>query len=135
MAMRAPTNEYFKLVKQFPLRAIKTEKENEAALAFFRKVRSAGEDKLTRGASDYLHVLGTLIGQFESSRYSFGKKPSPGELLEYLMKEHNLTQMDLAKDLGGQATVSLVISGKRNLTKTHIERLSKRFNVSPALFF
>lgn len=135
MAMRAPTNEYLILVKQFPLRPIKTEKENEVALAFFRKVRSVGEDRLTSGASDYLYVLGRLIGDFESSHYSFGKKQLPGELLEYLMNEHNLTQMDLASDLGGQATVSLLISGKRDFTKSHIEKLSKRFNVSPALFF
>ncbi len=135
MAMRAPTNEYMKLVKQFPLRAIKTEKENEAALAFFRQIRSVGENKLSSGASDYLYVLGTLIRDFESSRYSFGKKPTPSELLEFLMKEHGLTQMDLASDFGGQATVSLVLSGKRDFTKAHIARLSKRFNVSPSLFF
>ncbi len=31
--------------------------------------------------------------------------------------------------------VSEVLNGKRNLTKAHIERLSVRFGVSPAVFF
>lgn len=133
--MRAPTNEYMNLLKQFPLRAIKSEKENEAALAIFRKIRSVGENKLTSSATDYLYVLGMLIKDFEKGRYLFGKKQSPTEILEYLMKEHCLTQNDLASDFGGQATVSLVLSGKRDFTKAHIARLSKRFNVSPSLFF
>jgi HTH-type transcriptional regulator/antitoxin HigA len=32
-------------------------------------------------------------------------------------------------------TVSLVLSGKRQMNRDHIERLSKRFKVSPAVFF
>ena len=31
--------------------------------------------------------------------------------------------------------VSLVLSGKRQLNRDHIARLSRRFNVSPAVFF
>jgi len=37
--------------------------------------------------------------------------------------------------LGSESVVSKVLSGKRELNKHHIEKLSKRFSVSPAVFF
>jgi HTH-type transcriptional regulator/antitoxin HigA len=46
-----------------------------------------------------------------------------------------LKQRDLAGELGGESVVSEVLSGKRRLNATHIEQLSKRFRVSPAVFF
>ncbi len=134
MAMHTRTEDFITLAKQFRLRKIKSKNENKAALAFFQKIRSAGENNLSKGEIEFLQVLATLIKDFESKHYSF-EKPSPVELLKYLMEEHGLTQNDLAEDFGGQATVSLVLSGKRDFTKAHIEKLSKRFNVSPALFF
>jgi HTH-type transcriptional regulator/antitoxin HigA len=47
---------------------------------------------------------------------------SEGELAEYT-------------ELGSETTVSLVMSGRRQLTREHIARLSERFHVSPAVFF
>jgi HTH-type transcriptional regulator/antitoxin HigA len=37
--------------------------------------------------------------------------------------------------LGTESIVSEILSGKRPLTKRHIEKLSERFSVSPAVFF
>ena len=51
------------------------------------------------------------------------------------MEQHDLSQYDLAKDVGGQSVVSQILSGKRKLTRDHIERLSKRFGVTPATFY
>jgi HTH-type transcriptional regulator/antitoxin HigA len=36
---------------------------------------------------------------------------------------------------GTRSVISEVLSGKRNLSKKHIQGLSERFNVSPELFF
>ncbi len=108
MAMSSRTDDFINLAKQFRLRKIKSAKENKAALEFFRKVRSVGERNLSKGEIDFLQVLGVLIKNFESQKYSFGAKPTPVELLKFLMEEHGLTQNDLASDFGGQATVPLV---------------------------
>jgi len=51
------------------------------------------------------------------------------------MEQHDLSQYDLAKDVGGQSVVSQILNGKRKLTRDHIERLSKRFGVTPATFY
>jgi HTH-type transcriptional regulator / antitoxin HigA len=41
----------------------------------------------------------------------------------------------LVKVFGTASVVSEVLSGKRELSKEHIRRLSRRFHVSPELFF
>ena len=50
------------------------------------------------------------------------------------MEANGLRQKDLAPIFGSESIVSEVLRKKRNLNKTHIEKLSQRFNVSPAVF-
>ena len=58
----------------------------------------------------------------------------PADVLRYLLERNGLSQRDIAPELGSESTVSLVLSGKRQLNRDHIARLSRRFNVSPASF-
>jgi len=60
---------------------------------------------------------------------------SPLEVLTELMAANHLKQKDLAPLLGSESIVSEILSRKRKLNKRHIEKLSQRFKVSPALFF
>ena len=55
-------------------------------------------------------------------------------LLKVLMEQHELGVADLP-EIGTKSLVSRILSGDRNLTRKHIEALSKRFGISPALFF
>jgi len=57
------------------------------------------------------------------------------EVLRALMDAHDLRQKDLVPIFGSESIVSEVLHKKRGLNKTHIEKLSKRFRVSPAVFF
>ena len=59
----------------------------------------------------------------------------PAEMLRFLLQQNRLSQRDIAPELGSESTVSSVLSGRRPLTREHIERLSARFHVSPAIFF
>ena len=63
------------------------------------------------------------------------RPPSTAELIRHLMDQHGLQQKDLADVFGTPSIVSEVLSGKRELTKDHIKRLSRRFHLSPELFF
>ena len=56
------------------------------------------------------------------------------DVLLFLMDQHELTQADLP-EIGSQSLVSKIINGERKLTAEHIRKLSKRFHVSPAVFF
>jgi len=49
--------------------------------------------------------------------------------------QHGLKQKDLCDVFGTASIVSEVLSGRRELDKEHIRRLSERFYVSPELFF
>jgi HTH-type transcriptional regulator/antitoxin HigA len=51
------------------------------------------------------------------------------------MDQNGLKQKDLIDVFGTPSIVSKVLSGKRELNKDHISRLSQRFHVSPELFF
>jgi HTH-type transcriptional regulator/antitoxin HigA len=81
-----------------------------------------------------IELLTLLIERYESDRFPIPDAP-PSEVLRYLIDHNDLTQRDLIDEFGNEATVSLVLSGKRGLTQKHIEKLSRRFHVSPAVFF
>jgi HTH-type transcriptional regulator/antitoxin HigA len=51
------------------------------------------------------------------------------------MEQHDLKQKDLVDIFGTASIVSEILSGKGELNKDHIKRLSRRFQVSPELFF
>ncbi len=54
-------------------------------------------------------------------------------LLKTFMEQHDLGVADLPK-IGSKSLVSRILNGNRNLTRKHIEALSQRFGISPAMF-
>ncbi|KPA93297.1 putative transcription regulator containing HTH domain [Pseudomonas asplenii] len=57
------------------------------------------------------------------------------DVLRLLMEQHGLGVADLP-EIGSKSLVCKILNGRgRNLTRDHIAALSKRFAVSPALFF
>jgi HTH-type transcriptional regulator/antitoxin HigA len=56
-------------------------------------------------------------------------------VLKTLMAQHNLGVADMP-ELGSKSNVSKLLNGAqgKKLNRNHIEALSKRFGVSPALF-
>ena len=57
------------------------------------------------------------------------------KIIQRLKKKVCESLDDLAAIFGSESIVSEVLHKKRDLSKTHIEKLSKRFHVSPAMFF
>ena len=82
----------------------------------------------------YLNAALPFLEAYEKKEFPLDSV-TPEEVLRFLMEQHQLSQYDIAQDLGGQSVVSNILSGKRRLTREHIERLSKRFRVSPASFY
>jgi HTH-type transcriptional regulator/antitoxin HigA len=92
------------------------------------------KDRLSAKEREFAELLTVLIEAYEDERYPI-RAASPVEVLVHLMEANNLKQKDLAPLFGSESVVSEVLRGKRELNKHHIERLSKRFSVSPAVFF
>jgi len=82
----------------------------------------------------YLAAIMPFVEQYERREHSMGPA-TPEQVLEFLIEQHDLSQYDLAKELGGQPVVSEILRRKRKLTREHIERLSRRFGVAPATFY
>ena len=91
--------------------------------------RAGGEEE-----KDLADLLTLLIEDYEEKHYQL-PKVSPVGMVAFLMDQHGIKQKDLAQELGTPSIVSEVLSGKRELNKEHIRRLSERFHVSPEVFF
>jgi HTH-type transcriptional regulator/antitoxin HigA len=125
--------EYIELLKKFPPRVIRTEKENEACTELLYELDRSSK-KLTSAEKELAELLTLLIEDFEDRSYQL-PRAKPLEVLQFLIDQHGLLQKDLADVFGTPSIVSEVLSGKRELNKDHIKRLSRRFHVSPELFF
>jgi HTH-type transcriptional regulator/antitoxin HigA len=78
-------------------------------------------------------MLADLIHAYDQRNFPI-PHVSGNQMLRFLMDQHGLKQTQLP-EIGKQSVVSEILSGKRELTVSHIAGLSKRFAVSPAAFF
>jgi HTH-type transcriptional regulator / antitoxin HigA len=123
---------YLALIRRFPLRPIRTEDELDAASAIIDELTD--RDDLSPTEADFLDVLGDLVEKYEDAHVEM-PHVSDAEMLRSLMDENGVSQADVVRGAGISKTVlSLVLNGKRDLTREHIEALSKYFSVSPAAF-
>jgi HTH-type transcriptional regulator/antitoxin HigA len=111
---------------------ITSARQHEEYLAVLDKL--ASKLNPTSEEEKYAGVLLTLIEAYEEEHHSIPDAP-PVEILRALMDANDLRQKDLVPIFGSESIVSEVLHRKRALNKTHIEKLSKRFRVSPAVFF
>ena len=111
---------------------ITSERQHAQYLSVLDKL--ASKDNPTTEEEKYAEVLMTLIEAYEAEHHSI-PDVSPVDVLCTLMDANDLRQKDLAPIFGSESIVSEVLHKKRDLNKTHIEKLSRRFNVSPAVFF
>jgi HTH-type transcriptional regulator/antitoxin HigA len=88
----------------------------------------------TPDEEEAIELISLLIDHYETVHYPL-PEAEPVEVLRFLLEQNGLRQRDIAPELGSESIVSLVLSGKRQLTREAIARLSRRFNVSPAVFF
>lgn len=132
-----PARSYLKLVRQFPLRPIASEAEYDAAIAaLFPLSEKAETMELDPGEKDYLDALSHFIQRWDEEQGHFNiSNLTPLDVLAFLMDQHDMNTNDLGRIIGSQSAASLILNGKRELSKTHIRTLSTHFHVDPGLFF
>jgi HTH-type transcriptional regulator/antitoxin HigA len=133
MSVVTISSEYSELLARFPPKIIRTEKENERYTKILYDLDRRSKT-LTRAEKELAELLTLLIEDFEGRQYQL-PQTKPLNVLNFLMDQHGLRQKDLVDVFGTPSIVSEVLSGKRELNKEHIKRLSERFHVSPELFF
>ena len=108
------------------------ESEYEKLLNFVEKLMQISRQTKDERVTSLLKLIAKNIEEYETRRFPT-KQVSPLEMLEFLMGEHSLGQGDLP-EIGSQSLVSKILSGERQLTVEHIQKLSKRFGVSSSVF-
>ena len=114
------------------LSTLHTEKQYKKAVTLLDMLIDEVSEKEDPSIESLIETVGTLIKDYED-RTVQEPEGDPIGCLQYLMKERNLKQSDL-KELGSQGVVSEILHRKRQLNIRQIKALSKRFNVSPAVF-
>lgn len=126
------SDRYINLLAKFPPRPIATPAQYLEFQAEIDRLLDA--ETIEPEGLEYLNVLGTLVREYEEKHV-----PMPDlsgiELLKALIDEFNLTFTDLAAIFETESVFTEVINGDRPLTVQHIEHLSRKFKVSPSIFF
>jgi len=128
-------DDYLRLIRRCPLRVIQTKDEYDSAVAVYAELLGRADSPgLSTGESDYTDVLSRLISEYDDNHHPI-PKAAPIDVLKHLMQEHGMKTSDLGKLLGsGRGHASLILNGKRELSKANIRTLADRFKVSAALF-
>ncbi len=132
-ALAVKTPEYARLLAQTLPSVIHTEDENERFIATLEKLERRSRN-WSPAEAKLAELLTLLIENFEDQNYKL-KAATPKEVLCELMESNGLKQKDLVDVFGAESTVSAVLNGKREMTREHIKRLSRRFHISPEVFF
>lgn len=117
-----------------PLKSKKRHRDYLEAVRILMREQENLDPTSRHAVTKYLSTVIPFIEDYEKTAFPIASA-TPEEMLAFLMEQHQLTQHDLAKELGGQPVVSDILRGKRKLTREHIERLGKRFGLSPATFY
>lgn len=133
MESAAIRSEYAALLSSALPAVIRSEAENERFTEMLEELDRKGS-RMSSAERRMAELLTLLIEDFEEKHYAL-KAASPIDVLGELMQANGLKQKDLVDVFGTPSIVSEVVSGKRKLTTEHIRKLSRRFKVSPEVFF
>lgn len=132
MSTAASHDNFMTLVRVFAPRPIRTKKQ--LAAAFGEIDRLMRLPKLSTDERDYLELLSMVVEKYEAAQDA-PPDVSQGQMLDHLLEARNLTQAHVAKATGISANLlSNVRAGRRELSKDNLRKLSKFFNVSPAVW-
>ncbi len=130
--MGSERDKYLSLVRQFPLRPIRSESELDRAV---RVVDSLiDRPALSPGEKDYLAVLTDLVEAYEDEHIPVPQVPDD-RMLRHLIDARGVTQVDLARATGiASSTISAVLQGERRLTRQQVGAVAAYFGVDPGAF-
>jgi HTH-type transcriptional regulator/antitoxin HigA len=128
----AAGDRYLELIRQLPLRPIRSEEELDRAIAFIDSL--IDRDGLSPDEEDYLEILGDIVAKYETEHHPM-PPVSDADMLRHLIEARDTTQAKVAEETGiAESTISAILAGKRGLSRKHIEALARHFKVKPAVF-
>lgn len=122
----------------FPISIIASEAQLDRTSDFYDMLATEVLPKLSgkekSELTKYISLLGHLIEEYESDRYSVDTAQiTPAQLLRSLMEEHQLKQVDVGKIIGSQGLVSSILNDG-SISKNVAKKLGKHFRLDPKVF-
>lgn len=132
MTLTFNPEKYKEVLIKYQPKLIKTEAENEQALAIieelvYKKDRTPEENELYQ-------LLILLVGKFEREYYLSGQTATPQSVLSLLMEQKGIKQEALVDVIGSNEVVSEVVNGKISISENQAKALGEFFNVPAELF-
>ena len=130
---KAVADDYLNLVMEFPLRPIQSNAEFARAMKVYLPLAMKGTREppgLTPGETDYLAGLDVFIRQYEAPALSrLREAATPLALLKSLMQEAGMTSADLGDLISSRPGASMILKGKRQISRSQAKVLARRFGV------
>ena len=125
---------YARLLAKVARRVIRTEEENDRALAMVESLMEKGERNMTPEESELLDLLTNLIRDYEAEVRPPRGKSRPHEMVAFLLEQRGLAPKDIWQVVGSKSRVSEILAGKRSMTKEQAKKLAEFFHVGVGLF-
>ena len=106
-------------------RLIKTEKDNEKALARIDQLMDAEPGT---AEMDELELLTALVEMYEDQQYPISP-PDPIAAIKFRMDQLGLSQKDLVPYIGSKSKVSEILNGKRQITLAVMRSLNQNLGI------
>lgn len=132
MTLTFNPDKYIELLSKYQPKIIRTEEENENALAIVEELMH--RHKRSPEENELYELLITLIEKFEGEYYSPGAASTPHSMLLFLMDQRQIDLAYLVGVLGSKEVVSDVVNGKVDISNEQAKALGDFFHVDPSLF-
>ena len=127
-------NDYFDLVRQFPLKPIAWDAELNRAIETVNELVDRGFENLRHGEEAYLDVLSDLVEKYEHTHHPI-PDASAVEMLKFFIEERDTNQRAVALGSGiAVSTMSEILAGRRQMNLEHMKKLAAFFNIEVGVF-
>ncbi|KZL47891.1 hypothetical protein A2T98_20890 [Nodularia spumigena CENA596] len=131
MTLTFNLDKYKELLIAYLPKLIKTEAENEQALAI---VEDLMHRERTPEENEVYQLLITLIEKFEQEYYQPSQQNNPGDMLLFLLEESDKNKEDLVAVLGSEDIFNNIVNGQEKINTEQSRKLGDFFHVDSSLF-
>jgi HTH-type transcriptional regulator / antitoxin HigA len=131
MTLTFNPDKYKELLTAYLPKLIKTEAENEQALAI---VEDLMHRERTPEENEVYQLLITLIEKFEQEYYQPSQQNNPRDMLLFLLEESDKNKDDLVAVLGTEDIFNNIVNGQEKINIEQSRKLGKFFHVDSSLF-
>ena len=132
MTLTFNPEKYKEVLSEYQPKLIKTEAENERALAIVEQLMNSPD--LSPEQEEIYELLVILIERFEQEFYKPDRSKNSGSMLSFLMDQRDFNPIDLVPIFASEAAVEEAVSGRTDIDSYTADRLAELFHVDASLF-